>query len=118
MPGSNASTSTCVARFETEPSTQQTQPPVWNSGMVVMKTSPGSMPIRSLVSAPLLTSPRWCSSAPLGKPVVPDVYWIITGSSGLTSGNLTLSSSPAAMNDFQSSKQMISRSSVQFGATA
>ena len=28
MPGSNASTSTCVMRFDTAPSTQQTQPPV------------------------------------------------------------------------------------------
>ena len=25
--------------------------------------------------------PRWCSRAPLGKPVVPDVYWIWAGSS-------------------------------------
>ena len=58
MAGSNASISTWVAAFETEPITQQTQPPVWNSGMVVMKTSPGSTPIRSAVSAPLLRSPR------------------------------------------------------------
>ena len=86
--------------------------------MVVMKTSPGSTPIRSAVSAPLLSSPRWRSRAPFGKPVVPDVYWIMTGSSGLTAGSVMLSSSPAAMNEFQSSKQMISRNSGQFGATA
>ena len=49
---------------------------------------------------------------------MPDVYWIMTGSSGLTTGSVTRSSSPAAMNEFQSSKQMISRSSGQFGATA
>ena len=82
--GSKASTSTWVAAFETAPITQQTQPPVWNSGIVVMKTSPASTPMRSAVSAPLLSSPRWRSRAPFGKPVVPEVYWIMTGSSGLT----------------------------------
>ena len=50
--------------------------------------------------------------------MVPEVYWIITGSSGVTAGSLMLSSSPAAMNASQSSKQMISRSSGQFGSTA
>src|SRR5215212_1414176 len=108
-PGSKASSSTCVAALDTAPITQQTQPPVWNSGMVVMNTSPGSIPIRSAVSAPLLARPRWCNSAPFGKPVVPDVYWIITGSLGLTAGSTMPLSSPAAMNADHSSKQMISR---------
>ena len=70
--------------------------------------------MRSAVSAPLLSSPRWRSRAPFGKPVVPEVYWIMTGSSGLTAGSLMPSSSPAAMKASQSSKQMISRSSGQF----
>ena len=34
--------------------------------------------MRSAVSAPLLSSPRWRSRAPFGKPVVPEVYWIMT----------------------------------------
>ena len=54
----------------------------------------------------------------MGKPVVPEVYWIITGSSGLTAGSAMLSASPAAVNSAQSSKQMISRNSGQFGFTA
>jgi len=39
-PGSNASSSTIVAAFDTAPITQQTQPPVWNSGIGMMNTSP------------------------------------------------------------------------------
>ena len=31
--------------------------------------------------------PRWCSTAPLGKPVVPEVYWICAAACGLTSGS-------------------------------
>ena len=38
----------------------------------------------------LFVRPRWCSSAPFGKPVVPDVYWIWTGSSGPTSGSVSV----------------------------
>ena len=29
---------------------------------------------------------RWVSVAPLGKPVVPDVYWMLIGSSGRSCG--------------------------------
>ena len=36
----------------------------------------------------LLVRPRWCSSAPLGEPVVPDVYWICAASSGATFGQV------------------------------
>ncbi len=57
-PGSNASTRICVIACDTAPSTQQTQPPVWNSGMVVIETPPSGIPMRSKVSAPLLTRPR------------------------------------------------------------
>ena len=43
------------------------------------------------------SAPRWCRSAPLGKPVVPDVYWIWTGSSGATSGSASVGA-PDARN--------------------
>ena len=45
--------------------------------------------------------------------MVPEVYWIMTGSSGLTAGSLMLSSSPAAMKASQSSK---ADDLAQFGA--
>ena len=32
-------------------------------------------------------TPRWCSSAPLGTPVVPDVNWIWTTSLGVIDGS-------------------------------
>ena len=49
---------------------------------------------------------------------MPDVYWIITGSVGLTSGSAILWSSPAAMKVSQSSNEMTSRNSGQRGATS
>ena len=44
--------------------------------------------------------PRWWSSAPLGNPVVPDVYWIWAGSPGATSGRPTPGDA-GARNSFQ-----------------
>jgi len=38
--------------------------------------------IVSVTKKPLLMMLRWLSVAPLGKPVVPDVYWMLIGSSG------------------------------------
>ena len=38
--------------------------------------------ISSVVKKPLLRMLRWLSVAPLGKPVVPEVYWMLIGSSG------------------------------------
>ena len=57
----------------------------------------------------LFVNPRWCSSAPLGKPVVPDVYWICTGSSGPTSGSCSVDV-PDARNASKSVKAIASRS--------
>ena len=54
--------------------------------------------------------PRWCSSAPLGNPVVPDVYWICAGSPGATEGSVN-ASSDKARNCAQSVKLTVSRSS-------
>src|SRR5829696_4254036 len=86
-PGSNASSYTSVAPFATAPSTVTTHPAVWNSGHTPMRTPSSPSPDRSIVWAPLLTNPRWCNNAPFGKPVVPDVYWIIAGSDGAGSGS-------------------------------
>ena len=85
--------------------------------MVVIHTDPSATPMRSAVWAPLLASPWWCSSAPLGNPVVPEVYWIITASRGCTSGRVMDASSPAAMKPAQSSSRMMSRRVGQAGAT-
>ena len=40
------------------------------------------MPCSSVVKYPLFRMLRWVSVAPLGNPVVPDVYWMLIGSSG------------------------------------
>ena len=38
--------------------------------------------ISSVVKKPLLRMLRWLSVAPLGRPVVPEVYWMLIGSWG------------------------------------
>lgn len=45
-PGSKASTSTMVDAVPTEPREQQTEPPMWNSGILLTSTPPASTPIR------------------------------------------------------------------------
>src|ERR1700761_5861416 len=52
--------------------------------------------------------PRCDSTAPLGGPVVPDVYWIWAGSPGLTSGSST-PCPPPARNSYHWSKYTTSR---------
>ena len=81
--------------------------------MVVIHTSPSPTPMICAVWAPLLTSPRCCKKAPLGKPVVPEVYWIITASLGLTAGKAIEVSSPAATKASHCAKRITSRSSGQ-----
>ena len=39
--------------------------------------------ISSVVKKPLLRMLRWLRVAPLGRPVVPEVYWMLIGSSGV-----------------------------------
>jgi hypothetical protein len=58
----------------------------------------------------LVTSPRWCSRAPLGNPVVPEVYWIWAGSPGRTVGSEP-PSSWARTVDGQSAKGNVTRRS-------
>ena len=71
--------------------------------------------MRSAVCVALFTSARLRSSAPFGNPVVPEVYWIMTASSGPTSGS-SISGSAACPSSSTSSIAMISRNSLQFGA--
>ena len=44
--------------------------------------SSGVKPCSRVTKYPLLRMFRWVSVAPFGKPVVPDVYWMLIGSSG------------------------------------
>ena len=58
----------------------------------------------------LVTSPRWCSRAPLGNPVVPDVYWIWAASPGRTPGSEPVSPCARTVAD-QSVKHVVVRRS-------
>ncbi len=48
-------------------------PPMWNSGWPESQTSSGPAPISWIQLSVLATSPRCVSTAPFGRPVVPDV---------------------------------------------
>ena len=48
----------------------------------MQRRSAGVNRCSSAVKKPLLRMLRWVSVAPFGKPVVPDVYWMLIGSSG------------------------------------
>ncbi len=115
--GSNRVMQTSVAWVVAAPSTPRPQPAVWNSGIGHTTTSPAPTPICIADSQALLTTPRWCSSTPLGKPVVPEVYWICTWSAGSTSGSAMCGSADAT-NCAQSSSATTSRSSGTSGRTS
>ena len=66
------------------------------------------MPARSATNVASLTRPMWCSIAPRGKPVVPEVYWTWIMSCGLTSGSGVVSS-PRARKASQSSSDTTAR---------
>ena len=73
------------------------------------RTSPTPPPVTPAASRALFTIPRWGSTAPLGKPVVPEVYWICAGACGLTSGR-SPSGAASAQNASQSANETTSRS--------
>ena len=54
----------------------------------------------------------------MGNPVVPDVYWIITGSEGSGSSRSPVNDDADAISSAHSSKRMISRSSGHSGCTS
>ncbi len=58
--------------------------PPWKNGRHVNPTSSDVMPAASRIG-PVPTQRPWVRSTPLGRPVVPDVYMIIIGSSAATS---------------------------------
>ena len=92
-------------------SVASTDPAVWNIGIELTMASPGrSLSSRPYDRAALLTWPVCRSVAPLGSPVVPDVYWICTGSPGATTGRAR-AGSVDSRNTGQSSNSTVSRSS-------
>ena len=50
--------------------------------------------ISSVVKKPLLRMLRWLSVAPLGLPVVPEVYWMLIGSSGVSAASRSATAPP------------------------
>ena len=73
--GSNLGSRVRVPPAATVAFSPQVRPNTWNSGRQPIVTSSG--PPRSRVRAvrvALRISPAWVSSAPLGRPVVPEVY--------------------------------------------
>ena len=64
---------------------ESVMPKQWNMGTWIMKRSAVDSPMRSPMHLPSLTTLRWVSMTPLGKPVVPEVYCMLQTSSGLTS---------------------------------
>ena len=100
------------------PSAAIAHPAVWNSGIGAhLHTSPGPHPepVARRRSRALLAMPRWWSTAPFGRPVVPDVYWICAGSPGPTSGSRAVAD-PIAQKSSQSANETTSRSSGQVAA--
>jgi hypothetical protein len=51
-------------------------PVMWNHGTTPSSTSAGVIPKKARISSQLAVTLPWVSSAPLGTPVVPEVYWI------------------------------------------
>ena len=48
-------------------------PPTWNSGKVESTRSPATKPCAQWLARALASKPAWVCSAPLGRPVVPEV---------------------------------------------
>ena len=86
-PGSNPCISTNVPRMANVPISQPTSPPMWNIGMALGQTPPSGNLARGAMLRDVLMTPRWCSHAPFGKPVVPEMQWIWTMSSGFILGS-------------------------------
>jgi hypothetical protein len=99
---------TKVPRLAQAPNEVTAPPPMWYIGIALMYTPPSDMPARSATKVASLTRPMWCSIAPRGKPVVPEVYWTWIMSCGLTSGS-GVASSPLATNASQSSSDTTAR---------
>ena len=71
-----------------------------------------------MLNRELLVMARWASRAPFGNPVVPDVYWIWAGSSGVTSGSAPPAAAKASPEARNSSKRVRSTTSRSSGSSA
>ena len=116
--GSNQGASTIRPRACTGPSVASTQPAVWNIGIGLTQASSGPKPRRCMLNRELLVMARWASRAPFGNPVVPDVYWIWAGSSGVTSGSAPPAAAKASPEARNSSKRVRSTTSRSSGSSA
>ncbi len=85
--------------------------------MGLIQQSPSWKPARSADNRAAPTAPRCWSRAPLAKPVVPDVYWICTGSVDATGGS-GAPGDPLAQNASQSLKLTTSRNAGRSGRTS
>ena len=72
-------------------------PATWNSGATASMTSSRMKSVSTSAVKYWKLSVPWVCVAPLGRPVVPEVYMIIAGSSQLTGSSMT-SVPPAARN--------------------
>ena len=101
LAGSNLGSSVSVPAAATVAFSPQVRPNTWNSGRHPIITSFGCWFFSSVreVRVALRTSPSWVSSAPLGRPVVPEVYRMTASSSpprpDASSAAVTPSSRPA-----------------------
>ena len=71
--GVNRGTSDMVQPNRTQMSRMLDSPNTWNSGRAVITTSSGCTSNRRPGISAFMYSWRWVSSAPLGRPVVPEV---------------------------------------------
>ena len=76
--------STMAAPWVTQAILPRTMPKQWYSGTGMHRRSLVVSRIASPTKKPLFRMLWWLSVAPLGAPVVPDVNWILTGSSNWT----------------------------------
>ena len=72
------------------------QPAQWKSGMIEVQRSPALTRSRSDIPQALAIVPAWVSSAPLGKPVVPEVYCSEPTACGSISGRALALARPSA----------------------
>ena len=95
--GSNLGSSVSVPAAATVAFSPQVRPKTWNSGRQPMVTSPAWFfsSVRAVISA-LRTRPAWVSSAPLGRPVVPEVYRITASSSSCRPGSPVAGTNPSS----------------------
>ena len=74
------------------------QPAQWKSGMIDVQRSSSVTRSRPEMPHALAIMPAWVRSAPLGKPVVPEVYCSEPTASGSTSGSAVALARPASIS--------------------